>query len=76
MTAREPLSNIGAMDIELAQLETQLEQLINLHDRLKADNIGLRGRVAQLEAENRQLSAKLKGVAERLETLLDKLPEA
>ena len=75
MTAREPLSNIGAMDIELAQLETQLEQLINLHDRLKAD-IGLRGRVAQLEAENRQLSAKLKGVAERLETLLDKLPEA
>jgi len=64
------------MDIELAQLETQLEQLINLHDRLKADNIGLRGRVAQLEAENRQLSAKLKGVAERLETLLDKLPEA
>ena len=64
------------MDIELAQLETQLEQLINLHDRLKADNIGLRGRVAQLEAEHRQLSAKLKGVAERLETLLDKLPEA
>lgn len=64
------------MDIELAQLETQLEQLINLHDRLKVDNIGLRGRVAQLEAENRQLSAKLKGVAERLETLLDKLPEA
>lgn len=76
MTAREPLSNIGAMDIELAQLETQLEQLINLHDRLKAENIGLHGRVAQLEAENRQLSAKLKRVAERLEVLLEKLPEA
>lgn len=64
------------MDIELAQLETQLEQLINLHDRLKAENIGLHGRVAQLEAENRQLSAKLKRVAERLEVLLEKLPEA
>lgn len=76
MTDREPLSNIGAMDIELAQLETQLEQLINLHDRLKAENIGLHGRVAQLEAENRQLSAKLKRVAERLEVLLEKLPEA
>lgn len=64
------------MDIELAQLETQLEQLINLHDRLKAENIGLHGRVTQLDAENRQLAAKLKRAIERLEALLDKLPEA
>ncbi len=72
----EALSNIRPMDIELAQLETQLEQLIGLYGRLKADNSGLRGRVAQLEADNRKLSAKLGLAAERLEALLDKLPEA
>lgn len=76
MTALKSLSNIGAMDIELAQLENQLEQLISLHDRLKASNVGLSGRVAPLEAENRVLSTKLRHAAERLEALLDKLPEA
>lgn len=64
------------MDSELAQLEAQLEQLISLHDRGKAENIGLHGRVTQLDAENRQLAAKLKRAIERLEALLDKLPEA
>lgn len=64
------------MDSELVQLEAQLEQLISLHDRVKAENIGLHGRVTQLDAENRQLAAKLKRAIERLEALLDKLPEA
>ncbi|MFT3759601.1 hypothetical protein [Thauera sp.] len=64
------------MDSELAQLEAQIEELIGLHNRLKADNVGLRGRVAQLDAENRQLEAKLKLAVDRLEALLDKLPEA
>lgn len=64
------------MDTELAQLETQLEHLISLHTRLKADNTGLRARVTQLEADNRRLSAKLALATERLEALLDKLPEA
>lgn len=64
------------METELAQLETQLEQLIGRYGRLKADNSSLHGRVAQLEADNRKLSAKLKLATERLEVVLDKLPEA
>ncbi|AVR89708.1 hypothetical protein [Thauera aromatica] len=64
------------MDTELAQLEAQLEQLISLYDRLKADNAELRGRVARLEAENRQLSDKVRLAADRIEALLDHLPEA
>ena len=64
------------METELAQLETQLEQLIGRYGRLKADHRGLHGRVAQLEADNRKLSAKLTLATERLEAVLDKLPEA
>ena len=44
--------------------------------RLKADNAALRGRVVQLEGENRRLSDKVRVAADRLEGLLDKLPEA
>ena len=76
MTAREALSNIGAMEIELAQLENQLEQLIGRYGRLKAEHSGLHVRVAQLEADNRKLSAKLTLAAQRLEAVLEKLPEA
>ena len=64
------------MEIELAQLENQLEQLIGRYGRLKAEHSGLHGRVAQLEADNRKLSAKLKLATERLEAMLEKLPEA
>ncbi|MCK6398924.1 hypothetical protein [Thauera aminoaromatica] len=64
------------MDTELAQLEAQLEHLISLYERLKADNAALRGRVVQLEGENRRLSDKVRVAADRLAGLLDKLPEA
>jgi cell division protein ZapB len=64
------------MDTELSQLESQIEQLISLHARLKADNVDLRGRVSRLEAENRQLGDKLRLAAEKLEAVLEKLPEA
>lgn len=64
------------MDTELAQLESQLEQLITLYGRLKADCLDLRGRVARLEAENRQLSDRLERTGARIEAVLEKLPEA
>ncbi len=64
------------MDTELAQLEAQLEQLINHYERLKGDNVALRGRVARLEADNRKLAEKVRFAADRLEGLLEKLPEA
>jgi uncharacterized protein (TIGR02449 family) len=64
------------MDTELAQLEAQLEQLISQHERLRADNGALRGRIVRLEAENRKLADKVRLAAARLEGLLDKLPEA
>lgn len=64
------------MDAELNQLEAQIEQLISLHGMLKVENLALRTRVVKLEAENHQLSEKVRRAAERLEAVLNKLPEA
>lgn len=64
------------MDTELAQLESQLEQLITLYGRLRTDGLELRGKVARLEAENRQLRDKLDRASARIEAVLEKLPEA
>lgn len=63
------------MDAELTQLEHQVEQLIALYERLKADNRGLLERVARLETENRGLSDKVRLATTKLEALLQKLPE-
>lgn len=64
------------MDAELTHLEAQLEQLISLYGALKAENLGLRTRVVKLEAENHQLADKVRRAADRLEAVLEKLPEA
>ena len=53
-----------------------LDSAIVKGERLKADNAALRGRVVQLEGENRRLSDKVRVAADRLAGLLDKLPEA
>lgn len=64
------------MDAELTQLEALLEQLISLHGTVEAENAALRARVVKLEAENHQLTDKVRRAAERLEAVLEKLPEA
>ncbi|NMG65476.1 hypothetical protein GPA19_11000 [Azoarcus indigens] len=64
------------MDAELTQLETQVEQLIGLYESLKAENRELRARVGRLEADNHSLSDKVKLAADKLEAMLEKLPEA
>ena len=62
--------------VDLAEMRERCAQLISQHDRLRADNGALRGRIARLEAENRKLADKVRLAADRLEGLLDKLPEA
>lgn len=63
------------MERELAELESRLEQLINLHVRAQADNVGLRARVAELEAAQRAQNARLERALSRLDALLETLPE-
>lgn len=64
------------MDAEISKLENQVEQLIGLYEACKAEGRELRTRVGRLEAENRVLADKVTFATERLERLLEKLPEA
>ncbi|MDX9698341.1 MAG: hypothetical protein RBT55_02100 [Rhodocyclaceae bacterium] len=63
------------MDVELNRLESQIEQLIGMNTTARTEVRNLRLRVAALEAENRQLTGKLKFAVEKFESLLEKLPE-
>ncbi|MDR2690284.1 MAG: hypothetical protein LBB76_11090 [Azoarcus sp.] len=62
------------MDAKLDRLEAQLEQLIALYTGLRNENHELRTGKTRLEAENQQMSDKLKLATEKLETLLAGLP--
>lgn len=63
------------MDAELSKLEEQVELIVDLYEKLKADNRNMKARLTRLEADNRTLSDKIQMAADKLETLVDKLPE-
>jgi len=63
------------MDAELNRLEAQLEQLIGMYAALRDENRELRAHQSHLEAENRQLMNKIGVAAEKLESMLAKLPQ-
>lgn len=75
LTAFRLPTTIAHMDSELSQLESQLEHLIGLYEAGKAEARELRMRIAALEAENRQLARKVRMATEKLEALLDRIPE-
>lgn len=63
------------MDAELAQLEHKVEQVLGLCQRLASDNWDLRARVEVLESDNRKLAAKIAAASQRLEALMEQLPQ-
>lgn len=63
------------MEKELARLEEQLEQLITLYEKSRADARELRVRIAAAELENRSLSARVSAASERIEVVLAKLAD-
>lgn len=63
------------MEEELTQLENRIEQLVALHEGIKADNRDLRSRLAKLEADNRAQGDKLRLATDKLESLLARLPQ-
>jgi uncharacterized protein (TIGR02449 family) len=60
---------------DLTSFETKLDQVLAAHQAMRAENQGLRIRVATLETEKRRLEEKIDAAASRLEALLAKLPE-
>jgi cell division protein ZapB len=63
------------MDAEILALEERIRQAVDLCQRLRGENSDLRQRVAQLQSENRQLADKITSARERLEGLLEQIPE-
>jgi cell division protein ZapB len=63
------------MDAEMAALEERIRQAVDLCQRLRGENSDLRQRVAQLQCVNRQLADKITSARERLEGLLEQIPE-
>jgi cell division protein ZapB len=63
------------MDAELKALEEKINQLVELTQRLRNDNRGLRQQLAQAVNENRRLGEKVDAAKARLEALLEHLPE-
>lgn len=63
------------MNTELEALEIKVEQALELIYQLQAENEVLRNRIAAADTERLDLRHKIAAARERLETLMDKLPE-
>lgn len=64
------------MDADLKALEDKISQLVVLTQSVRKDNLELRQSLALAQDEARQLKAQMQQASEKLETLLDQLPEA
>ena len=63
------------MQIELDALENKLAQLVELSQRLRAENHQLRQELAITLSKGRQYNDKMENARKRLESLLAQLPE-
>jgi cell division protein ZapB len=63
------------MNVELETLEAKIEQVIALVHQLRAENEVLRNQMLAAEAERLHLRQTMTAARERLESLMDKIPE-
>jgi cell division protein ZapB len=63
------------MDADLKSLEQKLNQFVELCQRLRADNQQLRQELATAVSSNKQLTEKIGTATNRLESLLNQIPE-
>ena len=63
------------MEADLKALEDKIGQLVELTQRLRNDNRGLRQQLAQAQSDNKRLGEKVDAAKARLEALLQRLPE-
>ena len=63
------------MNSELDALEAKVEQVVALVHQLRAENEVLKNQIAAAESERLQLRQTMTAARERLEGLMDKLPE-
>lgn len=65
----------GAMEADLKSLEDKVSQLLGLCQQMRTDNLELRQELAQAQNEVRQLKETMAQAGDRLEALIDSLPE-
>jgi cell division protein ZapB len=75
LTTQDFPNYIAAMDQDLSALEDRVRLVAELCQRLRAENSDLRQRMARLTSENKTLADKINGAKDRLQGLLDQLPE-
>jgi cell division protein ZapB len=63
------------MNTELDALEAKIEQVVALVHQLRAENEVLKNQIAAAESERLQLRQTMTVARERLEGLMEKLPE-
>jgi len=63
------------MDADLKALEQKLTQFVEVCQRLRADNQQLRQELAAAVSSNQQLTEKIGTATNRLESLLNQIPE-
>jgi cell division protein ZapB len=63
------------MESDLKALEQKLTQFVALCQRLRMDNQQLRQQLATAMSDNKQLSEKIGTATNRLENLLNQIPE-
>jgi cell division protein ZapB len=63
------------MDADLKSLEQKLSQFVELCQRLRVDNQQLRQQLDSAMNDNKQLSEKIGTATNRLENLLNQIPE-
>ena len=63
------------MDAEFKSLERKLTQFVELCQRLRDDNQQLRQQLASAISDNKQLTDRIGTASNRLENLLNQIPE-
>ena len=63
------------MHAELDALEETIRQVATLCHALRQENVALRQQLVTAQQDNKQLTTRLDAAKERLQALLDKLPE-
>jgi len=63
------------MIAELDTLEAKIRLVAERCQTLLSDNVGLRQQLLSAQQEVRQLNARLESASERLQALLEKIPE-
>jgi cell division protein ZapB len=64
------------MDADLKALEEKISQLVALTQSVRTNNLELRQALALAQDEVRVLKSQMQQASEKLESLIDQLPEA